>query len=250
MGMAYFVTLLMVSITFWTNGCASPSRSIEPTPVPIPDAMPSWKSERGLAVGVDPFVQADRQEAVFGVHFHDVGVVSLLVYVVNEGDQPLLIRYSDMLLELATGTQLGSMEASSVINKLEQVGTWSSLGPGVPFIPGGGSPSIVAGFGALSALGAIAAVSAEGAAIKRARAALKTEYQHKQLHDVTLGQNESAYGFVYFIPSAGIPAFSEATLKVWGVKTQESGSITVQVPLSKIDFTWSSGKRLHLPMQE
>jgi hypothetical protein len=69
--------------------------------------------------------------------------------------------------------------------------------------------------------------------ITEAREVRKGDYLKKQFPDSQLGPNQSAQGFVYFIPPAGSPEFSEAMLKVWGVNPANATGIMVKAPLRK-----------------
>ena len=79
-------------------------------------------------------------------------------------------------------------------------------------------------------------------ATDKARADRQSDYRSKELQDVFLGKDESAHGFVYFVPPAGTQAFTQATLRVRFVDAEEATSILVQLPLSGLGFKGAPAK--------
>jgi hypothetical protein len=74
-----------------------------PLPPVTPETMMISKAESGLTVAADPYVHVERQQSVFDANFKELNVLPVRVMVENTGDGRLLVRYSDMRLELAGG---------------------------------------------------------------------------------------------------------------------------------------------------
>ncbi len=70
----------------------------------------------------------------------------------------------------------------------------------------------------------------------KAGVARLADYKSKELQDVTLGKDASAHGFVYFIPPPKTPPFTEATLAVKLVDSENFTSVEVRLPLSGLKF--------------
>jgi hypothetical protein len=87
--------------------------------------------------------------------------------------------------------------------------------------------------------GALAASSAE----EKARTARTADYKEKAFRDATLGEGESAHGFVFFIPPRGIEAFDEAKLRVRFVDFDEATSEFVDVPLAGLGYEEAKGRK-------
>lgn len=210
---------LCVSIMVLAGGCASPhTRGV--APVPTPAAMPAWKADETVGVGVDPYVQPARQTAVFGFGLTQKGVMPVQLFVQNLGDRRLLVRPSDLRLALPDGSHIGPAGVSAVVSKLQKDEDhfWAFF------------------FGGF--LGHAAAVSASD----KATAALIADYRSKELQELMLGKEESGHGFVYFIPVPGTPAFTDATLRVRFVDPQEATSFVMELGLDGLGFKGTPAK--------
>jgi hypothetical protein len=203
---------LWLSVLVAVSGCASYTPSS--MTVPKAGAMPAWRTEGPLSAGADAYVQKDRQKAVFDGELTAEGVLPIQVFVRNEGSRQLLVRPSTMTLALPDGSQLGPVGASAVAAKMES---------------SGGVIGWTIGFGLI---GFLAASSAED----KARAGRRADYRSKELQDLTLAKDDSAHGFVYFIPPPGISPFSEAVLMLRFVDAEDLTSTVIRLPLSGLEF--------------
>ncbi len=194
-------------------GCVSYTAS--PAPAPQAESMPIWNTEGAVRVGVDPYTQPARQATIFGGDLSAVGIIPIQVFVQNQEERRLVIRPSDMMIELPDGSQIISTGASTAAMKLER-----SHGAAVP-------ATVFLGFAA-------AAVTASSE--DKARAARLQDYRRKELQDTQLRKGESAHGFVYFSLPAGTPAFTDATLIVRLVDFEEATSFAVRLPLRDVGF--------------
>ncbi len=96
----YAVILMMAA------GCASRTTyTASLTPIPPSETMPVWRTERALAVGVDPYVQPERQQAVFDAKLHERGVLPIELFTQNQGDRVLRLDHGNIALEFPDGTQ-------------------------------------------------------------------------------------------------------------------------------------------------
>ena len=200
---------LDLTIVVFLAGCAS----YEPRTAPVPEAgaMRAWRTEGALAVGADPYVELERQKAVFDADLTEEGVLPIQVFVQNRGERKVLVRASDIVLALSDGREITPQGASAVAAKLEkrQMHFWPTFFLGLP--------------------GAIAS----SAVSDKARTDRQADYRSKELQEVTLRQDNSAHGFIYFIiPAPATPAFTEATLKVRFIDAEEATSVTVALRLS------------------
>ncbi|MFQ5520114.1 MAG: hypothetical protein ACE5FK_01850 [Candidatus Methylomirabilia bacterium] len=207
-----------LSVLIGFTGCASYTPSS--APIPKAEAMPVWTTEGTVALGADPYVQPDRQTAVFDADLNGAGVLPIQVLLRNEGTRQRLIRPSNMSLVLPVGSEISSAGASAVAAKLESTG------------------GVVGASIAFGLIGFLVASSAED----KARAARLADYRGKELQDVTLKKDESAHGFVYFIPPPGTPAFDDATLTVRFVDVEEATSFVVRLRLSGLGFKETPAK--------
>ncbi len=123
-----------------------------------------------------------------------------------------------MVLALPDGTQLTTASASAAAAKLESSG------------------GVIAAGLAFGVVGVLVA----GSAADKARAARLEDYRRKEFQDVNLRKDESAYGFVYFMPPTGIPAFTEALLVVRVVDFEEGTSFVVRLPVNGLRFKSAS----------
>jgi hypothetical protein len=176
--------------------------------------MPVRQSMGPVTVGADPYVQKDRQKAVFDGVLTDEGVLPIQVFLLNEGDRRFLVRASTITLTFPDGTQIGPAGATAAAAKMESTG---------------GVIGWTIGFGLV---GYLAASSAED----KARAARLADYKSKELQDAMLGKDGSAHGFIYFVPPSGTAPFTEATLTVQFMDNEDFTSLAVRLPLTGLHF--------------
>lgn len=197
-----FSVLILVVLA----GCAS--YTPHSVPVPRSDTMPAWQIENSMAVGADPYVQPDRQDAVFDGDLRAAGILPIQVLLQNNGYRRLLIRRSNITLILPDGRQISPVGATAVAVKVP------AKGGGWGYVPG------------------IYGLVAESMAEDKARQGRVADYRDKELQDVTLVKGESAHGFVYFAPPPGTTTFTKATLTVPVVDIEEGASFIIRLQLS------------------
>jgi hypothetical protein len=119
-----------------------------------------------------------------------------------------------MILELPDGKKFSPSGITTVVNKV------------------GESGSVV---GAAIAFGIIGVIAASGAE-EEARTVRTADYKEKSFKETTLGQDESAHGFIFFIPPRGTEPFDKATLRVRFIDFDSATSEIVEVPLSGLNY--------------
>jgi hypothetical protein len=93
-------TLTLSLLGLLLGACASYTPSSAPVPEPAPA---EWIIQNTLAVAADPFEDAESQSATFDADLNEADVISIQVIVENRGPQAVLVRPSDMILELPDG---------------------------------------------------------------------------------------------------------------------------------------------------
>jgi hypothetical protein len=206
------ILALGLSVLLTMSGCAS----YTPSSAPIPKAgsLPFSRVEADVEAGADPHVQPDRQSAVFDADLAGAGILPIQVFARNQGTRRVLVRRSDITLALPDGRQLSSAGASAAAAKMESIG------------------GVVGASIAFGLIGFLVASNAE----EKARAARLADYRSKELQDVALGKDESARGFVFFIPAEGTPSFDEATLMVRCVDVEDASSFVIPLSLTGLKF--------------
>jgi hypothetical protein len=204
-------TLTLSLLGLLLGACASYTPSSAPVPEPAPA---EWIIQNTLAVAADPFEDAESQSATFDADLNEADVISIQVIVENRGPQAVLVRPSDMILELPDGKKFSPSGITTVVNKV------------------GESGSVV---GAAIAFGIIGVIAASGAE-EEARTVRTADYKEKSFKETTLGQDESAHGFIFFIPPRGTEPFDKATLRVRFIDFDSAISEIVEVPLSGLNY--------------
>ncbi len=205
---------LSLSITVCLAGCASYTQRA--APVPQAGAMPAWQVGDVVAVGADPYMQNDRQRAVFDENLNDVGVLPIQILVQNRSERRLRVNPSSITLTLPDGGESSPVTSSAAASR---------------FAPhyGKGADHAAAAFGLI---GAVVALSAASAAEKGSTARY-ADYASKELKETILGKDESVHGFVFFIRPPGTKTFVDTTLKVLVLDADdEKTEFTVSLPLS------------------
>jgi len=207
---------LLVFLVF--TGCATYTPSS--APIPKLDVMPASRQEASVTCGADPYVQVDRQKATFGNDLGKVGILPILIFLQNREAREVLVRPSDIALTLPNGGEVGCASASATAAKFESMG------------------GVIAAASAFGIVGLLVASSAED----KARAARLEDYRRKELKEVCLKKDESAHGFVYFIPPPDTQSFAEATLKVRFIDVEEGTSSVISLPLKGLVFQGNTNK--------
>jgi hypothetical protein len=210
--LALALSFLMVS------GCSTYSYSGRPVTVPKIETMPSWRTEGPITVGVDPYIQTDRQKEVFDDDLEKAGVLPIYLLVKNRGEKNLSLRRSDIALELPDGSQISSVQSETVLRML---GRWPTSGSS------GGAPFLGRELPAAIALLPLAIPLA--LADSRAREARTADYTEKEFKDAVLRKNVSAHGFVYLTTPSTV--WVESKLVLCFVDETDGTSFVVRVPL-------------------
>ncbi len=213
--MRSFSSLLIPSLLC---ACASYSPSSAPVPQPSPQ---EWTFHEDIAVAAEPYADEERQIATFDADLNNADVIAIQVTLENRGKRTVVVRPSDMLLELPGGRTLVSSSVTTVVSKV------------------GESGSVVGAAIAFGIIGAIVASDAED----EARTARTADYKEKAFKDVTLHGSDSAYGFVFFIPPRGTDPFETATLLVRLVDFELATSEIVEVSLSGLDYVETTSQK-------
>ena len=202
---------LMISLIagFAVAGCAS----YDGGPVPSEGAQgypgaPVTRSVNGVVVEADPYLRFERQADIFDAAFVEHQILAVYMTVGNGGAKPVLIRRSDMALVTADGIKLIPVDSDLVSARVD---------------PG---PSL------LSFLFAIVGGGLHGTAERSALNVRTADYLAKQFKDITLGANESASGFVYFMAVESDPQFRGATMRVRVADMTGEQSFDVALPFA------------------
>ena len=195
--------------------CASYTPSSAPVPEPAPA---NWVVNGSLAVAAEAFSDEASQKAVFDADFDEAEVVAIQVVAENRGARKMLVRPSDMVLQLPEGRKFSPSGITIVVNKV------------------GESGSVVGATLAFGIIGAIAASSAE----EESRTARTADYKEKAFKESTLIEADSAHGFVFFIPPRGTAPFDRAILRVRFVDIDTASSEYVEVALAGLAYQGTS----------
>ena len=196
-----------VALTAILGSCTT--YTAKETPAARPESMAFMQTEGAVVVGVDPYVRADRSEAVFDADLMAVAVIPLQVVVRNLGEHPVPIQVRNFRLVLPGQEVTGPRPAAEVAALIVQGnGAASGASTGIGIL--GGLGGAIGNIAAKAVGGAVAGGmddSAQGAV-----AARRADYMRKELKDVVLGQGEATRGFLFFRVPDGMPAFDQATL--------------------------------------
>jgi hypothetical protein len=199
--------------------------------------MPVWRTEGPVTIGVDPYVQTDRQREVFDDDLEKAGVLPIYLLVKNSGEHPLSLRRSDITLELPDGYQISpghqmyQTQSEAIVRMLGR--KWPA--PALPTVPdvSSGPPQGISEVAVLIPLAPILipAIVAQQKAQQKENDARIADYLDKEFKDVVLNKDASAHGFVYylFFFTRGIPTKGKLVLRF--VDETDGTSFVVQVPL-------------------
>jgi len=195
-------------------GCTS----YEPTS-DLPEAslqtLPELVETGAFAVGADPYVETERQEALFNADLVARGILAVLILAENRGDRAVFLRRSDVRLRLPSGRSVASGSIDAVASRF-QVERASGFWPTFLFGMAGQFAS---------------ASMARGAEVDR-----RKDYSAKELEDTTLAPGESVQGFVFFVLARGTEAFDEADLRMRFVEVGKLESEVVTLALHGLAF--------------
>jgi hypothetical protein len=191
--------------------------------------MTFTQAEGTVAVGVDPYLRADRSQAVFGADLPAAAVVPLQVVIRNLGQRPVRIEVRNFRLSLPDQEVVGSRPAAEVAALLSRPsGAANQASTGIGVL--GGLGGAIGGLAA-KAVGGAVSETIQGSE-QEAFAARRADYARKQLKDVVLGVGESTRGFLFFGLPDGTASLDEATL----VLDLPDGGASVRVPLTGLGY--------------
>jgi len=198
-------------VAMLAEGCAS----YEPSSAAVRQKSEFTLVENeGVFAGADPYVASAEQADLFDADLDKADVIAVHVFVENGLDQPVLVRPSDMKLELPDGRAIAPSSASKTANKVGEKG------------------SVVGATIAFGIIGALAASSAED----KARTARIDDYESKVLQPARLGAGQTEDGVVFFLPPKSWPAFDKAELSVRFIEADTGQSRVVPIPLRGLSF--------------
>jgi hypothetical protein len=211
----------LIATLVFTSLCAGCAKyTALPAPAPAAAAMPAWQEEGMVAAGADPYVQPERQQAIFSAALGEARVLAIQVLVQNRGSQSVRVRRADLTLGLPDGRKLIPSVGAAVVAAV--------LAP----------PPEARDRRTLAGIGRSLVPSGAGEEAISARLA---DYQGKEFRDVTLGPSETAHGFVYFIPPEGTPAFEAAPLAVPFVDLQKATGTVIVLHLTGLAYKGTPG---------
>lgn len=219
---------LPLSVLIVSASCAS--YTARPMPVPKLEAMAVRQTERSISIGVDPFLDSERQKEVFGDHLPEQGVLPIQVFVQNQGNKPILLHATAVLVlpdETAITHKLPGVPSYGPPPQrsefCENVGLFGGVMPGPQLL-------FLLGCGIFGA-------AREGN--YQYEVARWEDYLSKELKSATLAKEISTHGFVFFEVPEEKRHFTDAILFLKFTEGEEIGGPehTVRVPLSGLRFS-------------
>lgn len=226
-----YVLALWAIVLLLNAGCSSPRPyTAVSAPLPSAEGIPLWQTAGPLRVGVDPYLEPERQRRVFDADFRARGILPLLVVVQNQGTELFHLRRSATTLSLPDTTERHPLPVATVVGPPAAQPTQAENREP---IPDSGDPHKVATAAAVTAF--VAAGLAEQRAEetkRRAWAARAADYEAKMLQNTIVAPGTRVHGFVFFTSPAA-HGFEDATLNL-RVETLTSSGVEVQVPLREL----------------
>jgi hypothetical protein len=190
--------LALASSFVLVSGCSTLSYSGRPVPVPKIETMPVWRTEGPVTVGIDTYIQPERQKEVFDDDLEKAGVLPIYLLIKNHGERAVSLRrrseipLEDIALELPDGSQISSPIPSETVLRM--------LGR----LPPSGGSGQLSGletremlYVATHLFPLIPFAIAGGVAANKATEARITDYLNKEFQNIKLNKDESTHGFVY-----------------------------------------------------
>ena len=219
-----------IVLVFWVIGCSV--YQAEPVTTPSIEVLPFSRREGKVTVAGDPYVGRERSEAFFGQDLSKLGVIPIQLFVQNHGEGRLWLQPSSLSLILPDGTSLKPVRAM-VVGTMETPGEFSR-----------GEDEAIAHGAVIGAILLFQPLLGAGLArdIHRDKERTKvfqrtTDYWTKELKDVIVGKNESAHGFVFFVPNSGSAAFDEATVVYNLLDIDAAERFAIGLPLTGLGFS-------------
>jgi hypothetical protein len=217
----YLALALSFLIVF--SGCATYRPLINVSKIEV---KPFWRTEGLVTIGVDPYIQTDRQKEVFDDDLEKAGVLPIYLLVKNNSDQSMSLRHEDIVLEYPSGYKISLVQIDTVLRILDRKNDYR---PSIPII--------VLGAIGLGGFYLLVPFVFAGAIIEKKIVETKvaeTDYKEKVFKDVKLNKDESIQGFVFFMPpSSGLEAV-KGKLNLHFVNETDGTSFVVQVPLGEL----------------
>jgi hypothetical protein len=224
------ILALALSFLIVFSGCTYSGR---PVTVPKIEAMPVWRTEGPVTIGVDPYIQTGRQKEVFDDDLEKAKILPIYLLVKNNGDRPLSLRrrseipLADITLVHPDEYQISPVPTETVLRML---GRWPTSSTG-----GGHFSHESAYLIQLSPLllPLIPFAIAGGLAEQKATDARITDYLDKEFKDVKLGKDDSTHGFVFFLPPHETLWSLKGKLVLHFVDETDGTDFVVRVPVSE-----------------
>ncbi len=237
---------IAVLITVVLSGCAS--YEAKPLSIPGPEAMQYTHSNPYLEFHAEPCLKVDRQMELFDADLAKMGVLPIQVFVSSKSDRLFTLPAAYTWLELSDGTKIPRTYLSEFFKQREE----PPIQPTEPKHSSGersfaselGKAAIqgaIEGALPLIVIGAVLSSPIWGTALymhyrsEQAWTQRLSDYDSKE-QQVFLGKGESGYGFMFFMPPTGTPAFDEATLNVSITEPDETPISLFHIPLKGLDF--------------
>lgn len=179
------------------------------------ETMPHRLDAAELSLGVDPYVEDDREQRIFAANLLAAAVLPVQVMVKNHGERPVRIEPDHFKLILPNehmAAPRSALEVAQVFAPKEGVGDYASAGAGV--LGGLAGPiGMIAGrlLGFVSS-GVFDRYRAE------ALQARQQDYARKEFKNALLAKDQSASGFLFFVLPKETSAFDQATLTLTVIK--------------------------------
>jgi hypothetical protein len=200
----------------------------KPAPMPQLEVMPWSHTERGVAVGTDPYVQVGRLKQIFGHDLAIYEIIPLQILVKNMGGRRLWLQRSAIHLERPDGLEIAPLRATAVAKMAL---------PPAPYTPGEVVISTLLNMPVLVVLNEVTAGSSEtlsriaGKADQLPNPDGLTDYWRKELKDAILDSGESVQGFVYYPWPRTAPVFEEATLVMPLIELEGATRLVIRLRL-------------------
>jgi hypothetical protein len=201
------IVVLTVGLIGLMGGCST--YTAKESPAAKPEGMPFMQTDGLVMIGVDPYVRAERSEAIFDEDLMAAAMIPLQVVVRNLGERPVPIQVRSFRLLLPDQEVAGARPGAEVAALFSQrSGAASGASTGIGML--GGLGGAIGGLAAKAVGGAVSGGIDDSE--QDAVAARRADYTRKELKDVVLGQNEATRGFLFFRVPDGTLGFDQATL--------------------------------------
>lgn len=204
---------IFIAIVLLT-GC----QSYTPPPAPVSAAKfevepADWTVLNELAGAAEPIAEAEKQLAHFGEDMTGANILPVHVVVENRGQNPMIVRGSDMQLILPDGK----------ISNAASLATVASAAAGPGNIRGSGYA-----FGIVGLL--------VSNAQSKNHAARVADYSKIAFHEKQLEPNEKISGVVFFHPQTLVCDIGEAIVRVEFVSSDLAASEKLDLPISGMTY--------------